>query len=414
MRTRRRALLGFALTTSVLAGLLAPTAPSVAAAVPNTIPLTIQNTSGRGGPVYIYVLGESLTTHRLGYADAGGSFHEWTGGGTVPSPAPDVSIPGPANGQTKTIQIPKLSGRVYFSFGEKIKFFLTSTGLVQPAPWNPSDPNRDILFDWSEYTLNDSGLWINSSQVDMFSVPHEVSVKAADGSVKRTGSLVSNGRDLVLDAIKNQPGGWSKLVYTRPDGLRVRALAPGKGIDAGVFTPSAMDGYITRSWDTYRTKTLTVIPFSDQPNTRYYGRTQGSEMVFTNGAGQTVATFQKPTTADVFGCDGKLAAPNDAVVGPIARTLCAAFNRTTLDRISTQPSTDASRFYQDAETNHYSRHIHAHMADGKAYAFAFDDVGGFESLVHHGNPQQAHIDLTPFSNSTSTPTPTPTSPTPTP
>ena len=25
------------------------------------------------------------------------------------------------------------------------------------------------------------------------------------------------------------------------------------------------------------------------------------------------------------------------------------------------------------------------MADGKAYAFAFDDVGAFESLVHDGS-----------------------------
>ena len=29
------------------------------------------------------------------------------------------------------------------------------------------------------------------------------------------------------------------------------------------------------------------------------------------------------------------------------------------------------------------------MADGKAYAFAFDDVGNFESLVHDGDPRAA-------------------------
>jgi hypothetical protein len=37
------------------------------------------------------------------------------------------------------------------------------------------------------------------------------------------------------------------------------------------------------------------------------------------------------------------------------------------------------------------------MADGKAYAFAFDDVGNYESLVHDGNPQQAYVTLDPFS-----------------
>ncbi len=36
------------------------------------------------------------------------------------------------------------------------------------------------------------------------------------------------------------------------------------------------------------------------------------------------------------------------------------------------------------------------MADGKAYAFAFDDVGAFESLVHDGDPRAAGLILTPF------------------
>ena len=36
------------------------------------------------------------------------------------------------------------------------------------------------------------------------------------------------------------------------------------------------------------------------------------------------------------------------------------------------------------------------MVDGKAYAFAFDDVGAFESLVHDGDPRSASIILSPF------------------
>jgi hypothetical protein len=48
-------------------------------------------------------------------------------------------------------------------------------------------------------------------------------------------------------------------------------------------------------------------------------------------------------------------------------------------------------------TNQYSRKIHAQMVDGKAYGFAFDDVGTHEALVHDGNPQQAFITLDPFS-----------------
>ncbi|MBN1173680.1 MAG: sugar hydrolase [Micromonosporaceae bacterium] len=395
--TRRRllAMLG-AVAVAIPAGITALTMHTAEAAVADTISLHLTNNTGRADPVYVYVLGQNLTTGRLGYANASGEFTAWNGGANPPAPAPDVSIPGPASGQSVTIRIPKLSGRIYFSFAEKLKFFLTPDGLVQPAPWNSADPNHDILFDWSEYTLNDAGLWINSSQVDMLSVAHTVGVTLADGSVRSTGTMVPGGRSQVFDALASQSGGWAGLVHTRADGVRVRAIAPGKGIDAGVLSPTVLDSSITAAWDTYRSSALTVVPFANQPEIIYTGRVTGDAMVFTDRSGATVATFQKPSTANVFGCDGALQAPNDAVVGPIARTLCAALNRTTLHSVSTQPDLNAAGFYQEAVTNIYAREVHAAMVDGKAYAFAFDDVGNFESLVHDGEPQGASITLDPF------------------
>jgi hypothetical protein len=119
-------------------------------------------------------------------------------------------------------------------------------------------------------------------------------------------------------------------------------------------------------------------------------------MNFTNAAGQQVASFNRPSSASVWGCDGDLPAPNDLVVGPISRTLCAALNRGTLGTIDTQPSLNAGDFYRNNPTNHYARLIHANMSDGKAYAFAFDDVGAFESLVHDGDPRSAGLILSPF------------------
>jgi hypothetical protein len=349
--------------------------------------------------VYLYVMGQSLTSNQLGYGDANGTFHAWGGGSIPPSPAPDVSIAGPANGQSKTIRIPKLSGRVYFSYGAKLKFFLTptpiGTGLVQPDPVNPSDPNVNTLFDWSEFTLNDGGIWLNSSQVDMLSIPHAVGVKTAAGNTLTTGRMVANGRNSFFDALKGQPGGWDKLIYTRSDGFRLRALAPLKGIAAGRLPANILDSYITKAWNAYTGKDLTVVPFSNQPNTKFFGRTSGNTMTFRNTSGAVVHTVNKPSSADVFGCmgAGTLEAPNDLVKGPIARTLCAALNRGTMDNISVQPSTNPADFYTELVTNHYARKIHARMVDGKAYAFAFDDVGGFESLVHDGNPQQAYITI---------------------
>ncbi|MGW7431723.1 glycoside hydrolase family 64 protein [Streptomyces sp. NPDC054861] len=402
MRSRRRRRLSLLapLTAAALIGTavtVAGPSPTVqAAAVPATIPLTFTNNSGRSEPVYVYNLGTELSTGRQGWADANGTFHPWPAGGSVPVPAPDAAIAGPGNGGSMTIRLPKFSGRIYFSYGQKLVFKLATGGLVQPAVQNPSDPNRNILFNWSEYTLNDSGLWLNSTQVDMVSAPYAVGVKRPDGSVATTGRLKPGGYRGFFDALRGQPGGWANLVHTRADGTVLRALAPGHGIEAGALPAGVMNDYINRVWSKYATSTLTVTPFANQPSVKYYGRVSGNVMNFTNGSGALVTSFQKPDSDSVFGCYKLLDAPNDMVRGPISRTLCAGYNRSTLLTNPNQPDTSSAGFYRDAVTNHYSRKIHAQMVDGKAYGFAFDDVGAHESLVHDGNPQQAYVTLDPF------------------
>lgn len=394
MHVKRKVLAIAAVAATATAAFVA--VPPAAEAVPATIPLTIKNNSARGEQIYIYNLGTQLSTGRQGWADAGGGFHQWPVGGNPPTPAPDASIPGPAAGQSRTIQMPKFSGRVYFSYGQKLVFKVTTGGLVQPAVQNPSDPNVDILFNWTEYTLNDSGLWINSTQVDFFSAPYVVGVRPVSGATKSTGRLKPGGYNGFFTSLRGQPGGWANLVRTRPDGTVVRALAPGHGIEAGALPAGVMNDYVNRVWSRYSTSTLTVTPFANQPTLRYFGRVSGNVMNFTNSSGAVVTSFQKPDSDSIFGCYKFLDAPNDLVRGPISRTLCAGFNRSTLLTNPDQPDADNSGFYRDVVTNHYSRKIHAQMVDGKAYGFAFDDVGAHESLVHDGNPAQAYITLDPF------------------
>jgi len=389
-----RTLAALAVAVPVAAAVEAPAAQAVG---PNLLPVTVTNSTGRGDAVYLYVLGVQLSSGRLGYVNQGGAFTAWSGGQIPPSPAPDVAIAGPGNGGSTTINFPRgFSGRVYFSLGEKLKFYLTPDGLVQPAPWAAGDANQNILFDWSEFTYNDAGLWLNSSQVDMFAVPHAVTVTNSAGVTKRTGDLVTNGRDNVINTIRGTSG-WANTVYTRSDGTVLRVLSPGKAAGAGLLSSTYLDSYISSAWNAYAGKTLTVVPFADQPNTKYFGRTSGTVMNFTNTSGAQVASFNRPSSASVWGCAGDLPAPNDQVVGPISRTLCAALNRGTLGTIDTQPSTNAADFYQNNPTNVYAKVIHANMADGKAYAFPFDDVGNFESLVNDGDPRSAGIVLSPFS-----------------
>ncbi|MGW3210041.1 glycoside hydrolase family 64 protein [Streptomyces sp. NPDC001135] len=395
--TRTRPALPLAAAAALVGGVLAFGGPGRADAVAaDTVPLQITNNSGRSEPVYVYDLGTQLSSGRQGWADANGAFHAWPAGGNPPTPAPDASIAGPAPGQSKTIRMPKFSGRIYFSYGHKLDFRLTTGGLVQPAVQNPSDPNRNILFNWSEYTLNDAGLWLNSTQVDMFSAPYAVGVRRSDGGVSTTGHLRSGGWTGFFNTLRGRPGGWAGLIQTGSDGSILRALSPLYGVQTGALPPNVMDDYVNRVWQKYATSTLTVTPFTDQPGTKYYGRVSGDVMNFTNASGAVVTSFTKPDADSVFGCHKLLDAPNDTVRGPISRTLCAGFNRSTLLVNPHQPDTTTAGFYQDAVTNQYARTVHAQMADGKAYAFAFDDVGNQESLVHDGSPQQAYLTLDPL------------------
>ncbi|WP_250036089.1 glycoside hydrolase family 64 protein [Paractinoplanes maris] len=394
MRRKRKSLLVAAVAAVAVSAAVA-VVPNASAAGPDLLPLTVTNDSGRGEGVHLYVLGES--GGRLGYVTEGGTFTPWPAGGNPPVPAPDVAIDGPGNGASKTIQVPKgLSGRMYMSFGDKLSFKLAQDGgLVQPAPWAAGDPNSDILFDWSEFTYNDSGVFLNSSQVDMFAVPHKVSVTGSDGNTLETGELKPGGHNAVVDGLEADAD-FAKLVQTRADGTVLRVLSPGKGADAGGFDPDYLAGYIDRAWSAYANADLTVKPFLDQPDKVFTGRTAGDVMTFTDRTGAQVATFTKPTTANVWGCDGNLGAPNDLVVGPIARSLCAALTRGTLGSQPVEPSTDPATFYRNEPTNEYAKLIHANMVDGKAYAFAFDDVANQESLVHSGDPTSIGITLSPF------------------
>ncbi|MGK5684337.1 beta-1,3-glucanase family protein [Actinoplanes sp. URMC 104] len=394
MRTRT-AWLSVVAALAVAAPVAAVTIPASAAS-PAVLPLTVTNNTGRGDAVFLYVIG--TLNGRWGYVNAGGAFTPWPAGGLPPTPAPDVAMAGPANGGSTTIRIPKgLSGRVYMALRDKIKFFLTPDGFVQPAPWAPGDPNYNTLFDTSEFTFNDSGLWLNSSQVDFFGIPHAVTVTNGAGQTKRTGDVVNDGRNRVINAIKAQPG-WERSVITRSDGTVLRVLAPGKATDAGLFPTNYLDAYISSAFASYTTRTLTVVPRQAEPNRKFFGRTVGTTMRFTDSSGAEVATVDKPTTANVWGCDGVFNAPNVApfIQSEVRRTICTALVRGTLGTSTQEPVYDANAFYKNSAPNHYSRIIHANMADGKAYGFAYDDVGGFESLVNDGDPQQAGIIMSPF------------------
>lgn len=341
--------------------------------------LTLANESGQG-PVWTYIVGTDLASGQQTRLSADGQLVPVSTSDNGPDGFTDYSIPVEGGGTTSSLP-QGMSGRIYLAIGEKLKFRANpGNTLAYPAGWVSTDPNYPILHDAAEFTYNDSGMHCNTTMVDMLCVPLAISLSGAQQQT--TGRLRDGGRAAVFSALSAQSG-FGSLVL---DDLR--AIAPGHGLDAGLFSGDYLAGYVDEVWNHYRSNTMTVTAGA----TTFTGQVSGEQFVFSGG----VRPFDKPSTRDVLFCDGALAAPNDGITGPVAAVLGAGFNRGVLTDTGDQPVTDPGTYYGPAETNHYSRIMHENTEDGKAYGFAFDDVAGHASYIEDGAPTSITVTITPF------------------
>ncbi|MFF1460531.1 beta-1,3-glucanase family protein [Streptomyces sp. NPDC058330] len=351
-----------------------------------TLPLTVVNDSGSfaNSSVYLYVVGNQDgrqvrltpegTLAPVSLSDNGADGYA------------DYSLALSGSGET-TLSLPYMSGRIYVALGDKLKFKAVADGngdaaLQYPAGWVTSDPSYDVLHDCAEFTYNEAGMFCNTTMVDMFSVPLSIALTGADEQT--TGTLRAGGRDRAFAALREIPEFAPLVVDDR------RIIAPGHGLDAGVFAKDYFDPYIDEVWSTYTGRDLTVTTDAGA----FTGRVRGDRFVFD---GPASVSFARPTTRDVLFCDGNLAAPNDGTTGPVAAVLGAGFNRSTLISEPAQPSTAPDAFYRASPvTNHYAQAVHAVTQDGKAYGFAFDDVADFASYIQDTAPTGVRLTLSPF------------------
>lgn len=386
---RRKVLfaLGGAMAAAPAVAALAPhaLADSNRAEAAGALPLTVVNDTGAfdNANVHVYIVGNvdgrqvrvtpDGTLAPVALADNGADgFTDYA-----------ISLSG--SGETR-LSLPYLSGRIYVSLGAKLKFKVVTDGngdpaLQYPAGWVASDPNYQVLHDCAEFTHNAAGMFCNTTMVDMFSVP--LSIRLTGAQDQTTGTLRASGRAGAFAALR-QVEEFSRLVV---DDTRV--IAPGHGLDAGLFPADYFAPYIDEVWSTYTGRDLTVTTNAGT----FTGRVRGGQLVFT---GPAQVSFARPSTRDVLFCHGALAAPNDGTTGPVAAVLGAGFNRTTLVGAAAQPTTDPASFYRTALTNHYAKAMHAATQDGRAYGFAFDDVADFASYVQDTAPTGIRLTLTPF------------------
>ncbi|MEP7764260.1 beta-1,3-glucanase family protein [Sanguibacter sp. 25GB23B1] len=317
--------------------------------------------------------------------------------GTAPPFAPDTSIAGPADGESMTVHLgPGLvGGRIYLAFDAPLQLSLTPGGLVEPAAWLPSDPNHAVRYDWVEFARDGSRLFINTTMVDMFSVPLTVGVTNADGSTETQGKPVPGARAQVFDDLAADPS-TAGLVQLGPDGTPLRAIAPVHGIHQGLVSDAHLDTYVADAWSYYTAHPLTV----DTALGAFTGRVTDGTFTFHDSTGTPVGSFAAPTTVDVYACQGALQPadqPNQTAALAIGARICAALNRGTLSTAThqgsdRQPTDDPDAFYPATGTsNLYSAAMHRSQANGKAYGFAFDDVADFSPSINSVEPVAARL-----------------------
>jgi hypothetical protein len=394
MPTRRTVLRGAMLAAAGMP--LAAFSTRQAARAANRLPISVVNQTKKyaNSAIWVYIVGTDPSGRQC-YVRADGTSVPVSKALNGADGFADLSIPLSGNGNTD-ISLPNMSGRIYVSIEKKLKFRVVSDGngngaLQHPAGWVSSDPNFDVLHDCAEFTLNAGGMFCNTTMVDMFSIPMSITLRGKQ--TQTTGTLVAGGRDAIFAGIAALPD-FSRLVTKN----KLRVLAPGHGIEAGLFSRTYFDSYIDEVWNRYAGTDLRVKINS----TTHTGRVSGGRLAFDGG----VASFTKPSTLDVLYCNGALGAPNDGKTGPVAAQLGAAFNRATLLSSANVPVSDPAKYYQAPIANHYSRVIHANTVDGKAYGFPFDDVGDFASYVQDTAPTGLTLTLTSFgADSSAQPTP---------
>ena len=348
---------------------------------PPTLNINLENQTN-SSTVYAYITGQALDNNNAVFllqADGRTPYYPTSPSSTNAPLAANCSIPLGAPGSTTSATIPHIAGgRIWFSIGSTLTFLLnpgppgsSSAALVEPSPFNPSDPNINITWDFCEFTYNNDQLFTNITYVDFVSIPIALTLTNSAGATQHVTGTAANGLDTVVAGLRAQSNAegnnaWASLVVPNPSGGNLRALSPSHAPD-----PSVFNGYYQSYVDAVYSKyTSTPLSVDTQAS---YGTVAGTvnNGVLDFGAG---GTFAKPSAADIFGCSTGPFADTSGERAAFVPRIAAGFNRSTLLVDSITPAANPSEYYTTSPTNHYSRIVHAANLDGRGYAFPYDDV----------------------------------------
>ncbi|KAI1813049.1 hypothetical protein GGS20DRAFT_555234 [Poronia punctata] len=295
------------------------------------------------------------------------------------------------------------SGRIYVSNGD-LQFYASPDGaIVQPDPHNPEDISSRELWGFIEFShvadpsSKNETITVNLSFVDWVALPLGMNVTYQDGKTASVPGLKADGLVNICNELSGLDSFWPKLCMKGADKKTpIRIVSPNKYLTLHPEDHEAAtyyEPYIDMVWNKYKTSSLKINTQSDGPNgdkkvangTIITCTVKGDDdkLECDNDAG----TFDRPTTADIYGCNSGPFANGDLEKESWSRArvrprLCAAFVRSTAHLDGEQPSRDipVDMYYKYNVTNHYARAVHENLIGGMGYAFSYDDVSADESV----------------------------------
>ena len=278
---------------------------------------------------------------------------------------------------------------------------------VQSPGFNKGDQDANTVFCSSEFTLDNSGVWADTTTVDYFAAPVTVTVNGSSGN--QTSGTLNSGvtRDDIFDSFTGIKGdhlaGFNKLTMTH-GANNVRVLAPGHLIP-DALPKNYYDKYVSHCMGLYTANNSLTVNVGGAFAGTYLGTANASTNTISfvnkkNNASIGSISIPSGNAESIFLCNGVLSAPN-TVLGAVTAVICAALNRTVLHQNAVQPDCTASDFYSTKDesqtwwaSNWYSKLLHDNIS--KVYGFAFDDVcsnGNYKPLLHDPKPTSVSISL---------------------
>lgn len=317
-------------------------AASSVPATPAGAALSMRLVNGTGGAyadnqIYWLIIGQDPNNNNAwSYIDGNGGIHPITAalnnaaGHLTKNGANYANIDFPLV-SGKWIGIPRITAaRMYYSVGEPVYITTYDNGFAGPDINNPADPNRNVTFDWSEFTIDSGGYHGNTTRVDMFGFPIQMRVINSSGNFDQTtGELESQTRSGIFS-------------------------------EYAAFVPSEF-----QSLATVQAPYRIVAPLhgsfaAGQPNANYFA-----------------PYTTQYTTQDIMAASGPLA--NNSPVD-------ASINRHVWTLPQSQWSV-VTNYYKAAPANYYAAFWHTIAINGLAYGMPYDDYNNQSSYVTIGDPK---------------------------